>query len=108
MVAFDIVPPLSDTGADSYRKTWEETFKCFDGPIGIEMRDLNIVTGDNVAFSYKLLHINTAMANGQKVDFWERMTFCFVKTNEKWLIMHEHVSVPADLATGKAALTLKP
>lgn len=108
MVAFDIVPPLKDTGADTYRKTWEKTFKRFDGPIGIEVRDRNIVPGDKVAFAYQLLHLSASMTNGQKIDFWERMTLCFVKTNGKWLIMHEHVSVPADLRTGKAVLNLKP
>jgi hypothetical protein len=30
------------------------------------------------------------------------------KVNGKWLISREHVSVPADLATGKAKLTSKP
>ncbi|MBS1504847.1 MAG: nuclear transport factor 2 family protein [Bacteroidetes bacterium] len=108
MVAFDIVPPLQDMGADTYRNTWEKTFKQFYGPINIETRDLKMVTGDHVAFSYMLVHVRAAMVNGQKVDFWERMTLGFQKVNGKWLIMHEHVSVPAELATGKAALNLKP
>lgn len=108
MVAFDIVPPLQDVGANTYRETWEKTFRQFAGPINIETRDLNIVTGGDAAFSYMLFHIQATMTNGNKVNFWERMTLCFRKIDGKWLIAHEHVSVPADLATGKAALTLTP
>ena len=108
MVAFDIVPPLRDVGTATYKKTWEKTFRQFAGPINIETRDVNIVTGSGVAFSYMLFHIQATMANGHKVDFWERMTLCFRKINSKWLIAHEHVSVPADLATGRAVLTLTP
>jgi len=36
------------------------------------------------------------------------MTLCFKKIDGNWLIAHEHVSVPADLASGRAALDLKP
>jgi len=108
MVAFDVVPPLQDAGTETYKKVWEETFKHFRDPIDIQVSDLNIITGDNVAFSYKLLHLHATMADGHNVDFWERMTLCFCKIHGKWLIMHEHVSVPVDLATGKAALNLRP
>jgi ketosteroid isomerase-like protein len=30
------------------------------------------------------------------------------KTNGRWLIIHEHASVPVDLATGKGDLLSKP
>jgi hypothetical protein len=28
--------------------------------------------------------------------------------NGQWRVVHEHISVPVDLTTGKAALDLKP
>jgi uncharacterized protein (TIGR02246 family) len=107
-VAFDIVPPLQDVGKDTYSKIWEKVFTFFKEPIEFETRDLNITAGSDVAFSRQLLRLQATTANGQKVDRWERLTFCFQKTDDKWLIVHEHVSVPADLFTGKAALDLKP
>jgi ketosteroid isomerase-like protein len=48
------------------------------------------------------------MLNGHKTDYWERLTCCFQKINNTWLIVHEHVSLPADLKEGKAVMTLKP
>jgi ketosteroid isomerase-like protein len=107
-VAFDIVPPLQDVGKDTYKKIWEKAFTFFRDPIEFETRDLTITAGSDVAFSRQLLRLQATMVNGQKVDRWERLTFCFQKIDGKWLIVHEHVSVPADLLTGKAALDLKP
>lgn len=107
-VAFDVVPPLQDVGKDRYKEIWGKVFTFFTGPIVFETRDLSITAGTDVAFSYQLLRLQATMANGQTVDRWERLTFGFQKINGQWLIAHEHVSVPADLFTGKAALDLKP
>ena len=107
-VAFDIVPPLQDVGIDTYRKVWEKTFTFFQDPIAFETRDLSITAGNDVAFSYQLLRLQATMATGEKVDRWERLTFCFRKIDGKWLIAHEHVSVPVDLGSGKAVLDIKP
>ncbi|MCI0611683.1 hypothetical protein L0244_01705 [bacterium] len=37
-----------------------------------------------------------------------RWTGCYRKNNGKWLIVHEHVSVPVDLKNDKALMDLKP
>ncbi len=48
------------------------------------------------------------MKNGQKIDYWHRWTACFRKVNGKWLVTHQHVSLPSDLESGKAVMDLKP
>lgn len=108
MVSFDIVPPLQDMGADTYRKVWEKTFALFLDPIAIETRDPRIATAGDVAFSHELLRLQATRTNGQKLDYWERITFGFRKIDGQWLITHEHVSVPADLQSGRAVLDIKP
>ena len=108
MVSFDIIPPLQYVGSDAYRKVWEETFALFQDPIDIEIRNLKITPDEDVAFSYCFLRLSATMVNGKKIDYWERLTCCFQKINEKWLIVHEHVSLPADLKSGKAVMDLKP
>lgn len=107
-IAFDIVPPLQNVGIDTYRNVWEKAFTFFQDPIDFETRDLSITAGSDVAFSHQLLRLRATLTNGQKVDRWERLTFCFRKIGGKWLIVHEHVSVPADLGSGRAVLDLKP
>jgi uncharacterized protein (TIGR02246 family) len=108
VVTFDIVPPLHYIGADALRKLWEETFSSFQGPIGYEIRDLNITVGDDIAFIHSLNRISGTLNNGLKTDLWLRWTACFRKINGKWLIVLNHNSVPVDLEHGKAMLDLKP
>jgi len=107
-VSFDIVPPLQDVGREVYRKVWRNTFTLFDDPIEIDLRDVVISISEDVAFSHQLLRLRARRTNGHNVDYWERLTFCFRKIDDHWLIAHEHVSVPADLTTGKAVLDLTP
>ncbi len=108
VVVFDIVPPLRYLGADAYRKNWEEWFATWQGPIGYEIRDLSITAGDEVAFSYSLNRISGTKKNGERPDVWIRVTACYRKINGKWLITHDHVSVPFDMETFKASVDLKP
>lgn len=108
VVSFDIIPPLQYVGSDVYAKVWEETFALFQGPIDIEIRDLKITSDEHVAFSYCFLQLSATMKSGNKIDYWERLTCCFKKIDNKWLIVHEHVSLPADLKNGKAVMNLKP
>jgi ketosteroid isomerase-like protein len=37
-----------------------------------------------------------------------RVTQCFRKQGERWLIAHEHFSVPSDMESGKALFDLTP
>jgi uncharacterized protein (TIGR02246 family) len=108
VVSFDIMPPLRYVGAEAFRKVWEEVFSSFQGPIGYEIHDLSITVGDDVAFAYSLNRISGTMNTGLKTDLWLRWTACFRKINAKWLIVHHQNSVPVDLQTGRAMLSLKP
>jgi uncharacterized protein (TIGR02246 family) len=108
LVAFDVVPPLQYVGFETYKKDYQEFLDQFQGTIDIEYRDLNIVAGNTVAFSRGLERMTGTLKNGQKFDAWVRFTECYRKTNGHWLAIHDHISVPVDLESGKAALDLKP
>jgi uncharacterized protein (TIGR02246 family) len=109
ILLFDIAPPLQYKGAEAYRKNWEEWFASWRGPIGYEIRGLSVTVGDGVAFSHSLNRIYGARTNGEKTDVWVRVTACRRKINGKWLITHEHVSVPFYMdGSYKAAVDLKP
>jgi uncharacterized protein (TIGR02246 family) len=108
IVSFDILPPLQAVGADAFVKHWHEFFESYQGPLYVEFPDVSVSADDNVAFSYCLHRIVGTLKNGHKTDFWLRWTAGWRKINGQWLIVHEQVSVPADLASGKALLDLKP
>ncbi|MEK6288050.1 MAG: nuclear transport factor 2 family protein [Acidobacteriota bacterium] len=108
IVSFDVVTTLQKIGLDACRKRAEEWFSSFQGPIGYELRDLNITAGDDVAFCHSLNRVNGTRTDGGKIDMWWRATVCFRKIDGKWMVTHEHSSVPFDVETGKASLDLKP
>ena len=108
IVSFDIVPPLQTKGAATFLTHWQQLFESHQGPIHVEFPDVRIVIGDGVAFSYCVHRIKGTLKNGQETDRWMRWTACYRKTNGRWLIVHEHVSVPSDLKSGKALMDLKP
>ena len=95
-------------GCGGRHQDYQEFLDQFQGTIDVEYRDLNIVAGDTVAFSRGLERMTGTLKNGQKFDAWVRFTECYRKTNGHWLAIHDHISVPVDLESGKAALDLKP
>ncbi|MEP7270945.1 MAG: nuclear transport factor 2 family protein [Acidobacteriota bacterium] len=108
VLSFDVVNPLQKTGLEACRKRTEEWFSSFQGAIGFEHRDLTIIAGDDVAFCHSLNHVDGTKTDGAKLEMWWRATFCLRKIDDKWLITHEHASVPFDVETGHASLDLKP
>jgi ketosteroid isomerase-like protein len=108
IVCFDLTPPLKYVGLESKRQPWVEAFEMIEPPLGYEIRDLTITVSNDVAFSHSLNRMNTKLKNGQRADFWLRWTACFRKIEDKWLIVHEQVSVPADFGSGRAVFDLEP
>ena len=68
ILLFDLLPPLQYLGADAYRKNWAEWFSTFRGPIGYEIRDLSLTTGDDVAFSHSLNRISGKRTDGEETE----------------------------------------
>ena len=108
IVSFDIVPPLRYVGADNKRRAWQEAFAAYTGPIAYEVRDLNVTSHGELAFVHSLNHVNATLPSGHVTDLWLRWTACFRRIDGIWLVVHDHVSVPADLEHGQAALSLTP
>ena len=108
IVTFDVVPPLQFVGADAMRKRWEEVFSSLPDPIGYEIADLSITVGKDMAFTHSFNRISATLPTGQQIGTWVRWTACWRKIRGQWLLVHDHVSVPVDVQTGKAVLDLEP
>lgn len=108
VVMFDALNPLQYVGADKVRERAEEWFSWYQGPIGYEVRDLSITASEEAAFCHYLYRVSGTMTNGKEVDMWVRSTVCFSKIDGKWMVAHEHSSVPFDAESGKASVDLKP
>jgi ketosteroid isomerase-like protein len=108
LFVFDAVPPREYPNWEAYKKDWEGLFAAYPGPLADAISDLSITVAETVAYAH---HIETGYftrKDGSRVDVVVRVTDVFRKLNGKWLIVHEHVSFPVDIDSGKADLVSKP
>ena len=107
LFVFDVIPPREYVGASAYRQDWKGVLESFNGPINAKISDVQITSGNNLAFGHSVQHFSGTDHSGKNIDWTLRVTDCYRKINGKWLIVHEHYSVPVDLQTAKADLTSK-
>jgi PhnB protein len=84
-------------------------FRTFRGPVGYEVHDLSITTGDDVAFCRSLNRISGTRTDGEETDVWVRATVGLRRIDGARTITHEHASVPFYMdGSYKAAVDLEP
>ena len=107
-VLYDALATLQRTGRTAIREKTNEWLSGYTGPIGYEIRNLQILSGGDVAVCHYLYRITGTMQDGQQVDMWLRSTLGLIHRDGAWTIVHEHTSVPFDAASGSALLDLTP
>jgi ketosteroid isomerase-like protein len=108
LFVFDVAPPRQRVGWEDYKKDWQDLFAAFPGPVSFDINDLEITTVGTVAYSHSIQSGQLTAKDGSRVSLTARVTDVYRKIHGRWLIVQEHVSVPVDLATGKADLLSKP
>jgi ketosteroid isomerase-like protein len=105
VVSFDVSPPLRYMGVVRKRRAWQEAFATYTGPIGYEVHELDVTADGDLAFVRSINHVSGALVSGHHSDLWLRWTACFRRIDGVWLVVHDHVSVPADLAHAQTSPT---
>ena len=108
VLAFDAVAQLRFKGAEAYRRHWQACLEMCSGPMIFEIHDLAIETAGDVAFGHYLIRCGGTGPDGEEQVGWMRGTVCCRQRQGQWAIAHEHLSVPFDMADGKALLGLEP
>jgi len=108
LVVFDVIPPRQYVGAKAFRKDTADFLAEFPGPVKFDSSDLAITADGKLAFAHYILHATGTDRAGKQDEYNFRVTDCLSKTKGKWLIVHEHLSVPVDVTSGKADLLSKP
>ena len=108
LFVFDVIPPRQYVRAAAYRKDWQTFLDTFEGPITVELTDLDVAADRNLAFSHSIQRVAGTDKQGKKLDLTVRVTDVYKKARGRWLIIHEHVSVPVDLDSDKPNLNSKP
>lgn len=107
LVVFDVIPPRQYTGADSFKKDWQGFLSSFNGPVTFENSDLQVMSDGKLGFAHYVQHVTGTGKDGKPIDMTVRVTDVLRKVKGKWLIVHEHVSVPVDIASGKPDMASK-
>jgi ketosteroid isomerase-like protein len=95
MVMYDVPPPFQSTGIDAYRKTWNLFFNCTKAAV-FDFKELHIIADEHVAFCYAAMVCSDKSDTGEFVDLPFRLTVGLKKTDGKWIIVHEHHSIPSN------------
>jgi ketosteroid isomerase-like protein len=90
VVLFDVPPPMTVTGMGAYLDRWR-LFRDAQGEGVFDVPDLTVVAGDDAAYAHGLLRVGAAGTEGFRV----RLTVGLRRVEGRWLITHEHHSVPA-------------
>ncbi|TLG09034.1 DUF4440 domain-containing protein [Nocardia cyriacigeorgica] len=94
IVYYDAVAPLRFTGTGEVRRNFLRWFDGYEGPIGLETHDLTVVADDDVAFA-NMLHLDSGRHRGGiELSIWVRETVCLRRSDGRWAITHEHISLP--------------
>lgn len=108
LVAFDAFPPRQYVGAAAYRKDYADFFAAFPGPAKSQASDVHVETSGPLGYARGFDRWVITGKDGKPLEVVFRFTDVLKKIDGKWLIVHEHLSVPVDPVTGQADFLSKP
>ncbi len=107
LVEFDMAgPPREYVGPKAVH---DDFAKAFAGVKNIKVNfiELNVVTDGNLGFARSVQHFTATGPDGKPIDITFRQSDFLHKVNGEWKIMHQHISVPVDMKTGKGDMASK-
>jgi uncharacterized protein (TIGR02246 family) len=102
-VLYDAIPPGRTVGAEAIAAAWAACFPYFPETFRSEHRDLVVEVDGDVAFAHGMHRFVPEPADHPSGATWMRVTACYRRIDGAWRVVHEHVSVPFDPMSGKAA-----
>lgn len=108
VIAYDAIGPLRFVGREAYKAHWQACMEMCTGEGMFEVHEPSYMIGGDLAVAHYLFHCGGTDDKGQMQSCWMRVTQCFRKQDEKWLIAHEHFSMPSDMESGKTLSDLTP
>jgi uncharacterized protein (TIGR02246 family) len=108
VLAYGVVGALSSTGNDAVdvqMNAWFDGYR--DGP-QYTVHDLLVDADGALGYCAFVYHVKGTLNDGTEVSMAVRATLVCKRFDGRWLIVHDHESVPFDPATGSALTDLQP
>jgi ketosteroid isomerase-like protein len=106
IVFFDFVPPAEYKGATAVHADLDNFFNNATD-VKAEFLDIGVVTDGKMGVAYSVQHFTWKGKDGKAQEGNFRVTDVYRKEGGVWKVIHSHVSVPVDPATGKPDMTAK-
>ena len=104
---FDISCQLE--GVNAYKTEWDKVSPYLNDNMQITRRDIKLYTSEDLAILHCYSKVENTALQAQLQMPWCRTTLCLQKKNGQWRVVHQHISMPINMATGKAVmLKVKP
>ncbi|MEV0158028.1 SgcJ/EcaC family oxidoreductase [Micromonospora sp. NPDC050686] len=108
VVSYEHETPLQYVGVDAVRENCARNLDAGGAAVSLDVPDLTVLARQDLAVAWGLNHVRIESADGAAADSWSRGTRVFERRNGTWVMVHQHVSVPFDPATGEAKTDLRP
>jgi uncharacterized protein (TIGR02246 family) len=95
-VMFDVPPPFESRGLAAYEDTWKLFYSGQPDPVAFDINWLEVVAGDETAFAFAHMQCIEPTEREQRTPLDFRLTVGLRKVEGRWLVVHEHHSVPAE------------
>ncbi len=95
VVLFDVPPPAVHTGAEAYRRSFEQMFPWLGADGRYTLHDLAVTAGGDVGFAHALVDCRGTRADGSPQPVTVRLTVGLRRVDERWVVTHEHHSEPS-------------
>jgi len=110
VVQFSLAPPLQQSTDARNPEPLRQWLATFEAPPTREMTRLAISAGADVAFATSVDCLSaTPKGMTESFSLWHRVTLGLRKIDGRWLITHEHESVPFEMdGSFRASVGLQP
>jgi uncharacterized protein (TIGR02246 family) len=95
IVMYDVPKPFQSVGLDAYRKTWD-TFFAYTKPGVFDIQKLTVFADNHIAFCFATMKCADKSNSVDYIELDFRLTIGLQKTNDQWMIVHEHHSIPSE------------
>jgi uncharacterized protein (TIGR02246 family) len=108
VLAYSVLGALSSKGSgavDEQMSAWFDGYR--DGP-HYTVHDLNVDADGALGYCAFVYHVKGTLNDDTDVSMAVRATLVCKRFDGRWLVVHDHESVPFDPATGSALTNLQP
>jgi uncharacterized protein (TIGR02246 family) len=108
VLTYGVLGALQATGNDAVEAQMNAWFDGYrEGP-QYAVHDLRVDADGDLGYCAFVYHVTGVLNGGDEISMAVRATLVCKRIDGRWLIVHDHESVPFDVETGLALTNLQP